>query len=65
MSTESLDMDPGGVYKPRDPFHHETLSLAAGVTLTKENPRGEGQPLAPQSALKDIFQSELACLNWT
>lgn len=35
-------MDPGGVHTPCDPLHHQTLSLAAAITLGKENlfPRG-------------------------
>lgn len=34
----NLDMDPGGVCTLCDPLHHETLSLAATVTLGKMNP---------------------------
>lgn len=61
----SLDMDPGGMRTPYDPLHHQTIWLAATITLGKENPWGVGQPLAPQKALNDIFLSEMEHLNWT
>lgn len=58
------DVDPGGVCSPRDLLHRGTLSLASAIILGKQNPRGEGQPLAPQKAMNDISQSGER-LNWT